>query len=141
MAEPCTWPTPVVSATSLTLAEMQKRRTRGMAEVQQRGAMQGWRCKMCGDMFSGPYQLDHVLPFCLFGEEGPVFAICGTCHDFKTRVEGTPIRRTKSLLRRASAEHPTFAVCFMCGAVVSTYFHDHPCRIDRKHSYWHVRLT
>lgn len=93
---------------------------------------------MCGAMFQGPYQLDHVIPFCLVGENTPVFAICGSCHDYKTRVEAAAIRRTRALL--AEVAHPTFGVCFLCGDIISSYFLGaHRCRIREGDPYAHLR--
>ena len=128
----------IIVAADLEVARGTRRRHMPFAEVQQRGAMQGWRCKMCGELFAGPYQIDHLIPFCLVGEETPVYAICGTCHDYKSRVEGRMIQRVRDTLERS--EHPRAeGVCFLCGQCVSPHFSDaHACAIDPERPYAHV---
>lgn len=130
---------PVISLDDLRRAASAVRRRAPFAEVQRRGALQGWKCAMCGNMFDGPFQIDHVIPFCLVGEDTLLRAICGSCHDYKTRVEAAAIARTRSTLEAVAREHPTFAVCHLCGAVVSTHFASgHPCRIDVSSPYDHL---
>lgn len=128
----------LISRHDVEQAQRGRRRRIGSAEVQQRGALQHWKCKMCDRVFTGPFQIDHLIPFCLVGERSPLFALCGTCHDLKSRMEAKKIQRVRSLA--SSLGHNTYRVCYLCEHVVSQYFH-HQCTINLADPYASVRVS
>jgi hypothetical protein len=83
-------------------------------------ASQGYRCRLCGDMLPGDFEVDHRIALSLFGSNNTsnLQCICSNCHSFKTKED---VRRVACMRR---GELTVF--CGGCGDTYSIFFlHQH----------------
>ena len=81
-----------------------------------------WKCGMCGVLLDATYEIDHVVPLHLGGEDDVAncWALHTECHKRKTQAE--EIRRLRAEQARRTAGASAVLECARCGARVSSYF-------------------
>lgn len=88
-------------------------------------ARQHWRCAHCHDMLAASFEVDHVVPLHLGGEdshETNAEALCRDCHARKTQGEEVARLKRAHRLRYGWAPKRPPLLCVRCGLVVSPYF-------------------
>ena len=86
-------------------------------------ARQRWMCEYCSDILEATFEVDHVVPLHLGGEdnyETNAVAVCRPCHAKKTQREEIERLRTLEFARRRGST-PSL-MCEGCGQLVSPYF-------------------
>ena len=79
---------------------------------------QDWRCNACHVRLDDLFDIDHIVPFCISGDNRPqnLQALCLTCHARKSRHEYARIVRFKTF---ASSNTP---LCWACNTNVDKDF-------------------
>jgi hypothetical protein len=82
---------------------------------------QKWNCNFCNSMLPSSYQIDHIVPFAIYGDnsETNLEALCPTCHANKTQSEAYRIKQFSKLLSETSGE-----ICWYC---FENLTNDHNC--------------
>lgn len=87
------------------------------------GARQAWRCNACDTMLLATFEVDHVVPLHLGGDDdvSNCQALCCECHRKKTLREN--VARAHALRHaRATRSNRPALICARCGWIVSPYF-------------------
>ena len=81
--------------------EFGRSKIRRLTEKQKKivAASQKWHCGECGELLSSAYQVDHIIPHCVNGDDSPdnLLALCANCHALKTQRESSKIVKFKQL--------------------------------------------
>lgn len=91
---------------------------------------QKWTCAMCNDLLNAAFEIDHLIPYALVGENTALQALCSNCHAFKSRSEQSHIYFVKTQLRRVSESKFSkwWSVCAACGSIYDhRWFQPHAC--------------
>jgi len=91
-------------------------------------ARQAWKCGRCEELLAASFEVDHVVPLHLGGEdnyETNASALCRGCHAQKTQREEVERIRQLQRLRRGRARRAPL-VCTACQSILSPYF-AHTC--------------
>jgi len=81
-----------------------------------------WKCSSCGELLDETYEIDHVVPLSVGGEDdiSNLSALHASCHRKKTiREEMERIEKRRE--ERRSSKFPPLS-CTRCGRVVSPFF-------------------
>jgi hypothetical protein len=73
---------------------------------------QDWKCGVCNNTLPPSYQVDHIIPFSICGNDDidNLMSLCPTCHANKTQLEHNRILRFKKL----KAENNIKYLCWFC---------------------------
>jgi hypothetical protein len=85
---------------------------------------QEWKCKMCDCILSAAYQIDHIIPFSIDGDDSisNLQALCPNCHSSKTQRESNRIHKFKKLCATINQ-----SLCWFCLKDVSEAMIFHDC--------------
>jgi hypothetical protein len=90
---------------------------------------QEWKCKICCSILSAAYQIDHIIPFCLDGDDSisNLQALCPNCHSSKTQRENYRIYKYKKLCATMNQN-----LCWFCLEDLSETMLSHDCDFKLK---------
>lgn len=60
---------------------------------------QFWKCKICHNILTSSYQIDHIIPYSVFQDDSynNLQALCANCHSYKSQKENKRILNFKKL--------------------------------------------
>ena len=60
---------------------------------------QFWKCKICENMLTSSYQIDHIIPFSISQDDSynNLQALCANCHSYKSQKENNRILQFKKI--------------------------------------------
>ena len=75
-------------------------------------SLQDWKCGVCSNTLPPSYQVDHIIPFSICGNDDidNLMSLCPTCHANKTQLEHNRILRFKKM----KAERRLNYLCWFC---------------------------
>ena len=73
---------------------------------------QDWKCGVCNNTLPPSYQVDHIIPFSICGNDNidNLMSLCPTCHANKTQIEHNRILRFKKMKAESSIKY----LCWFC---------------------------
>lgn len=82
---------------------------------------QEWKCGHCKDLLPASYQIDHIIPHAIGGndDKSNLMALCPTCHSNKTQKENSRISKFKLLRAQTHRD-----ICWFC---LDENIPNHPC--------------
>ena len=73
---------------------------------------QDWKCGVCANTLPPSYQVDHIIPFSICGNDDidNLMSLCPTCHANKTQIEHNRILRFKKMKAESNIKY----LCWFC---------------------------
>lgn len=73
---------------------------------------QDWKCGVCNNTLPPSYQVDHIIPFSICGNDDidNLMSLCPTCHANKTQIEHNRILRFKKMKAESNIKY----LCWFC---------------------------
>ena len=68
---------------------------------------QDWKCGVCNNTLPPSYQVDHIIPFSICGNDDidNLMSLCPTCHANKTQLEHNRILRFKKIKAESNIKY------------------------------------
>jgi hypothetical protein len=84
-------------------------------------ASQMWKCKMCENILTSSYQIDHIVPYSISADDSydNLQALCANCHSSKSQRENLRILQYKKLVATVKK-----TLCWFCVKEVDIF---HSC--------------
>jgi len=107
---------------------MKGKQSRKITETQKKivAASQLWRCAICKKLLDSTFQVDHIIPLFLGGDDNyktNCQSLCVSCHSHKTQRELVEYNLQRK--RKHNITYKTYT-CNICNTIFSPFF-SHDC--------------